>query len=470
MEPLLLTLVVFGPWALNSEPIWCQRILLFLAGACSVSALLGTPPVPANDAVFRLSPPLKCLRVFGFLFLGYVLVSAINARAKAVVGWGGVGLQYRESISWLPHSYSSAATWFALLEQLAVAGVFWATWKWMATQAAQNAMARRPKTWPAGFKRLLWVISVSSSVMALEAIIQRLSQTDYLLFFYPRYTWSGVLSGKQTLGPFAYQGSGVAYFNLTWPLVLGFWWVIRQREWERTGARPRFGASKESILPIGAALMAACPLITTSRTGVAVCLLQISLLIGLSLLQWRRLPAHLRWGLGAGLAALIGFVSFVGIEPLLKKVRHAEEDKWGERLPVYEQVHRMIPDFDPWGSGAASFKALSSLYTDPGAQSWETLVHDEWLEARLSYGRVGYPIIWLMLVSWVVALRWRSLRSLPSAFSPFLGVSIVGFLIDARFDIPLQTISLHLLFAHLCAIALYSGSSNPQSPQVGLLQ
>ena len=464
VEPLLLILVVYAPWALNSETVWCHRILLVLAGGCSIAGLVGLPPVPADHEVFQLSPPLRCLRAFGLLFLGYVLVSAINARANAVMGWGGVGLEYRECISWLPHTYSSSKTWLAWVQQLEVAGIFLAAWKWMATHAAQQAMSRRPSTWPAGFKRLIWVLSVSSSIMALEAILQRLSRTDYLLFFYPRTTWSGVLSGKDALGPFAYQGSGSAYFNLIWPLVLGFWWVIRQREW----VRPRFGASNESILPIGVVLMIACPLITTSRTGVAVCVLQIVVLAGYSLVQWRRLPPHIRWSLGIGLAALLGFVAFVGVEPLLKKIRHAEEDKWGTRLLIYEQAHRMIPDFDPWGGGASSFQALSNLYTDPTAQSWESFVHDEWLEARFSYGWVGCAILWLILASWVGALRWRSLRTLPSGFSPFLAVSIAGFLLDARFDIPLQTISLHLLFTLISAIALYSGTRNGYIPQVGL--
>jgi hypothetical protein len=464
----LLILLVYAPWALNSEPFWCFWILLGIAGICSLSALVGLPPEPADHEAYQLTPPLKLLRILAVAFLTYVFVSAVNARAKAVVGWGGVGLEYLECISWLPHSYDRSATWMAWIEQLAVAGIFWATWKWMAMQTAQRAIARRSGSWPGGFKRMMWVVSASTSVMAVEAIFQRLSKTDYLLFFYPRITWSGVLSGKEALGPFAYQGSGCAYFNLIWPLVLGFWWVIRQREWERTGVRPRFGASKESILPVGVALMVACPLITTSRTGVAVCLLQIAALSGYSVLQWRRLPQHLRWSLTIGLVILGGFVFFVGIGPLMKKVGHTHEDKWGERLLIYEQTHRMIPDFDPWGGGAASFRALSNLYTDPNKPSWESFVHDEWLEARFSYGWIGYTAIWLMLGSWLLALRWTSLRSLPSGFSPFLAVSIAGFLLDARFDIPLQTMSLHILLALVCAIALYSGSADNHHTGVGM--
>jgi hypothetical protein len=214
--------------------------------------------------------------------------------------------------------------------------------------------------------------------------------------------------------------------------------------------------------------MAACPLISTSRTGAAVCLIQLGFFVCACLIQWRRLPKTLRWGALAGILLLGSFVASVGWEPLLKKARQAQQDRWGMRLQIYEQTRRMIPDFDPWGGGAESFRKLSHLYTDPTASNWESFVHNEWLEARLSYGWVGYGILWGMILSWLVALRWRSSRTLPSSFSPFLGVSIGGFLIDARFDIPFQTLSLHLLFTLLVVIALYSGTPKAQASPVGL--
>ena len=468
VEPLLLALVVFAPWALNSEPIWCRRILLAMAGACSVAALLGLPPGPVDHEAYRLTPALRWFRNLALVLLAYVLVSAVNARATAVVGVGGVGLEYRECLSWLPHSYSSGATWFAWLKLLLVAGISWATWRWMASQAVEQSGSRKRVGWPRGLKRWIWVVSISSALMAVETILQRLSRTDYLLFFYPRITWRGDLNGKDSLGPFAYQGSGSAYFNLMWPLVLGFWWVNREREWEKSGVRSRFGSSSDSILPVGAILMAACPLISTSRTGAAICLMELGALIALPLLKWRRIPLHLRWGLIVGVLALGGFVTFVGWEPLLEKVRHVQKDQWGARLTTYQQVHRMIPDFDPWGSGAESFRHLSNLYTDLDAPSWESFVHDEWLEARLSYGWVGYSLIWAMILVWVAAFRSRPLKTIPSSFTPFLGVSIAGFLLDARFDIPLQTVSLHLIFAVVLMFALYSGSTLRHASGVGV--
>lgn len=61
-----------------------------------------------------------------------------------------------------------------------------------------------------------------------------------------------------------------------------------------------------------------------------------------------------------------------------------------DREAIRETAHRMIQEFDPWGSGSQTFRSLSDLYTDPVEPKWQAFVHDDWLEAHLSYGWVGY--------------------------------------------------------------------------------
>ncbi len=416
--------------------------------------LVGKPPVSIPK--FGSTWLGKLFITTLFLFLVYVLVSFLNARAIAAIRGTGVALQYLEAIVWLPHSYSQKATEHEWYWQVALSGAFFATCRWIRVQAVQRSLANGSNHWPPGIRKLLWVLSISTALMAIEAIIQRLSRSNELLFILPRYNWRFVLDAHDSLGPFSYQGTGTAYFNLIWPLTLGLWWTNQLREFRRTGARPRFGSNLGSILPVAALLMIVCVFMTTSRAGVVVCLFQV---VAMALIAWvnrKSFPRFLTISVVVSGLLVSLAVAFVGIGPILKKVERARSDEWGGRLPIYRQVLKMIPDFDPWGSGAGSFYAVNDLYTDPTADSWESMVHNDWLEARLSYGKIGFGILVTLVVVGILLARKNQFKIIPPAFVPFLWTALAGFCLDACVDIPFHTKSLHLFFALGCAIALYA--------------
>lgn len=453
-EPLLLVLVVYTPWAFNSHPPPFSQILHLLVMLFAVVAMLGKPPVSVPSFGTTLLGKLFITSIF--LFLTYVLISFLNARATAFVGGAGVGLRYFEAILWLPHSYSRQATQHEWYWQVALCGAFFGVCRWIRAQAVQRSLMGGSSHWTSGIRKLLWVLSISSGLMAIEAIIQRLSHSNYLLFIYPRYTWRYVLDGNDSLGPFSYQGSGAAYFNFIWPLTFGLWCTNQLREYRRSGVRPRFGTHLSSILPAASLLMMVSVFTTTSRAGAVVCLLQMC---AIALIAWanrKAFPQFLTISVVfAGLLATATIV-LVGVGPILKKIEHARLDEWGGRLPVYRQVLKMIPDFDPWGGGAGSFPALSDLYTDPSVDSWESMVHNDWLEARFSYGKIGFGILVASVVLGFLYARNNQFRVIPRTFVPFLWIALIGFCVDAFVDIPFQTRSLHLFFALGCAIALYA--------------
>ena len=72
-----------------------------------------------------------------------------------------------------------------------------------------------------------------------------------------------VNKGVETFfGPYAYRSNAAQYFNLAWPVCLGFWWTL-QRKWG-------FRRFTHQWLLLSAILMAACPVISTSRGGALV--------------------------------------------------------------------------------------------------------------------------------------------------------------------------------------------------------
>ena len=169
-------------------------------------------------------------------------------------------------IPWLPHSLDSGRTWLAFWSYLGLACSFWAIRDWLLgkSEAEERAERRRPEPGgdrsgpflPARLRRLLWVLTVNGGLLGVEGIAQRLEGSGKLLFLVkPRVNPGAVTQ----FGPYAYRANASQYFNLLWPVCLGFWWILNQslsstRKWHH-------------LILVCCAIMAACPMISTSRGG-----------------------------------------------------------------------------------------------------------------------------------------------------------------------------------------------------------
>lgn len=448
LEPGLLVAVVFAPWAFGSAFAWSAMTLTVLGmGIGLLAVIAGTG---------RDEPRRPLHRAFGIAwvaFLAYVLISAVNARATAEISDGGVSLIYRECLRWLPHSYDAPRAWMALAKHLAVAGLFLAVWR-LATASMAEEQDGSGRDWPRWLVRLLWVLSISSAVLALVSIAQRLSGTNRLLFLIPRVLPGGAINGVSSFGPYPYQANGAQYFNLLWPLTLGFWWCQHQQILERTGVRPRYGSSPLTLLPFAAALMIACAFLSNSRGGALVCMAQLGGVLLVVVARGRTIPRHIRFGLIGGIAIALA-IAAGGWSRLWQRFEQLNDGMSG-RAAIYVQARQMAAEFQPWGSGGDSFRRLSDLYSDPEQLKWEAFVHNDWLEAYLSYGAVGSVLLGLIALLGVLAWIRGPWLEISSIFAPFALLSLGGLLLHARFDLPFQILSLHALFAVVAALALAS--------------
>src|SRR5205823_1961818 len=64
---------------------------------------------------------------------------------------------------------------------------------------------------------------------------------------------------ESQFGPYAYRSNAAQYFNLLWPVTLGFWWMLHRS----VGS----GRHTHHLLLLCSAVMAACPIISISRGG-----------------------------------------------------------------------------------------------------------------------------------------------------------------------------------------------------------
>ena len=124
----------------------------------------------------------------------------------------------------------------------------------------------------------------------------------------------------------------------------------------------------------------------------------------------------------------------------------------GGRTRIYENARQMTGDFPWFGSGPGTFLSVYHLYRENSFEVWEAFLHDDWLETRITFGRVGTTFVLLqlvLLVFWTFRARERWLAPMLT-FSLLL--SLAGCLAHAKRDFPFQTYGVFFTFIVICAV------------------
>lgn len=458
-----MAMVVFAPWAFGVTQVW--SIWTMNAGGYILGALLVLKWVVRRIGGFQPARwslgggrrwPLVVLAVLTVVILAYVLASGLNPRAvmdytftPGVTAASGVEPEYFEPVSWLPSSYDGPRTLRAFWKYLAMAASFWAARDWLLGLSRRERRAAEPGSQlfpPARVATLLWTLTISTALLSVVGVLQRLDGTRKLLFFYDGPNW-----GNMNFGPFAYRGHAAEYLNLVWPVALGFWWVMRYKFVRTMGGAARAGGGPHILLLPLAAIIAIGPFLATSRGGL---LIETGLLPACILVLFfaQGTGALVRSVLVAAAVLLVGIGWMLGGEALMERFGSAGSDRLGGREEIYEVAGKMEKDFVAWGSGAETFPRLYYLYRASPEQKWHAYAHDDYLETRITFGLGGFALV-------LAALLMVPLSSLvcggiagPREFLLLLTIGMGGMLLHARFDFPFQSYCLHFEFLMLCAL------------------
>jgi O-antigen ligase len=463
--PLILLVLVASPWLFGTtQPatIWAMNIVGYvlgglLAGKWIIRTFYGFEPARWSNPV--LEWPVCTLRILTVSLLLYCLVSALNARSLWITTTGT--FQYFHYLTWLPHSYDRAGTWQAFWNYSALACLFWATHDWlMGLTPAEEQAQRSGKShrieggqstffFPARLRLLLWVLSVNGGLLAAEGIVQRLTTNKLLWLVVPTVHKEAATQ----FGPYAYRSNAAQYFNLLWPVTLGFWWTLHRgggfKRWRHHG-----------LLACGL-LMAACPIISTTRGGALVAggiLISAALFFLLSPLILRSQPRFtLRAATITILALGIFFLgaSWLGIhfgwDALAPRMAEIEQG-YTNREQTYETARQLAKDYPLFGTGPGTFTAVFQFYRSSADEFCPVQLHNDWLETRITFGALGSLFIGLALV--VVLARWFTPGGIHGGrrFIVLAWFAIIGCLIHALFDFPFQIYSILMLFLTICAV------------------
>ena len=510
-EALIYFSVIFTPWAFGTTQawsIWTMNITCYILGGLLgakwiIRRLTSFEPSRWGEvrdvedfriedsgqrAVRWLTISLAALTV---VILAYSLTGALNARAT----WYPLEnrFDYHDFLPWLPHSYDRAGTWNGFWQYLGLALFFWSARDWLLGKAAKERrrssgenrtrnedvdpvqrdsrepegpfgvfeLAGAPHTPPAStrprspalalptrLRRLLWVLCINGALLALEGTLQRLDGTDKLLWLVvPRFN----TTDESQFGPYANRSNGAQYLNLVWPVCLGFWLVLRKASIRTPRGEARIGQGSYMVLFPCAVIMASAPIISTSRGGALITLAALPVASAIVFFAARRERALVRAGMLSLFVIILGFSVYLGWKHLAERLENMFVDNLSNRTEIYRNSRGIAQQFPVFGTGADSFAAIYQLYKEPN-QTWEAYLHDDWLELRVTFGRVGFGMILIMLV--LALVRWFVPGGIPGPWDlvSLIWLAMAGCLLHAKFDFPFRIYSIQWLFLLLSCV------------------
>ena len=476
-EAVLYFMVIFSPWAFGSTQPWAVVVMNYAGGLLGLLLVAKwviratTKYLPARFGDSREDGAGRTrshggLRVgeiitigmamVTVLILAFCFVSAANYRASYDAETQL--FSYRAAIPWLPHSYSAADSWLGFWGALALAGTFWGVRDWLLGKSPRELEEeceesnRIVKRWggevPERLRHLLWVLSLNGALLGIEAIVQRLDGGGKLLWIREPNINRDALA---QFGPYAYRSNAAQYFNLLWPVTLGFWLTL-QRTGQYLTRRPgHLGTGAHHVLLFATAVMAICPLVALSRACavISACMMALCLLVILGH-QWRR-------GWGVKVAVMLAFlgVLYLGLDIGWFDLQQRLGDlnvAYGQREEICQKSWPIAHQHPWFGTGPGTFATVYQLYLTSSTDIWFAQIHNDWLETLVTFGRVGSGIFLAGLV--LVFSRGffsRGIR-LGLGWQLFFWISFLGLGVEARFDFPLQIFSILFLFVLLSAV------------------
>ena len=479
---LIFPMLVFSPWAFGTtQPwsIWTMNVAGYALGILLLVKLhirvlkgyvaLRWESFSSHTATkTRHRHPLARLLVrilagLTLAVLAFCLVSALNARAT--FNPDTRLFEYHRCLAWLPHSFDSHRTWFTFWTYLGLAGSFWAIRDWLLGMTAGEERAIRggdendsggsSRRLPDRLRWLLWLLCINGALLGVESIVQRASGSSKLLFVRQPLVNP---EGETQFGPYAYRSNAAQYFNMVWPVCLGFWWMLQRAGGLRGGVH--------HVLLACAAIMAACPIISTSRGGalVAVGILVLAVIYlktanyfshasrpGDRLAQ--RSGTAMLW-LFLVLALALGlYFGWSSLEPRMEQIGEGYQ----VRAEMYKAARPMAADYPLFGTGPGTFGTVFQFYLISPATYWPEQLHNDWLETRITFGWMGTVLLLAALAC--VVLRWFVPGGVRGnrRFVVLIWLALAGCLIEARYDFPFQIHSTLFLFLVLCAMLFNMG-------------
>jgi O-antigen ligase len=406
---IVITLLIFLPWALGGMTLWAQWIALGLATLAFIVSLI---PRKYDDRYhaggnMRLYMWPKLLR-FPILWLGGIYFAVIFcqilnpawAYRSSSVGWWLEGIDYTK---WLPHGIEGTPFgvmngWRTLMIQGAA---------WLLICPLWVGVIRRKTC-----RIILNVLAFNGLILALLIMLQRLVGNGKLLWvFDPQSTYFA--------GPFVYKNHAGEYLCLIVALCFGLAWCHTTRA-ERAMSKSHPGL----VYPILALAVMAGQMLTYARAATAVTL---AFMLVVTLCFVLKAFFQKRGGTPPLVTAITGLLS-VGF--LVTALLSLDTDEvWrrfqnlgtvdkslsiGHRQLATQATLDMAGDSPYLGHGAGSFRFLfpryqqhyPDIYREGTRRLFWEYAHDDYAQFLAEMGLAGVALAALALLAVLIA-AWQ---------------------------------------------------------------
>src|SRR5579883_1739224 len=435
-------LIVFSPLSFGTTEawsIWTVNICSYLLGfALLLKFWIRRFMRRSTAGAIQSRRMMKWLFFCTVTISAYAFTSALNSKATYSARFGS--FEYHRFWRWLPSSLDGRSSWQAVAMCLALVACFWCIWNWL--EPGEPCTGRSPSR---RLDALIGGLCIFGGALGAEAILQRDVGCPRLLFLVLPDVHREPI---EQFGPFAYRATAAQYFNLLWPVCLGF---------ATTMCPVRYGRRGTAVMLFCCAIMAACPFISSARGGaladaaMLVCVAAI-LVYRFAKRSQRLKPACSGWHVSMFYAVVLALSLGFGWKNLLPRLNTLREGLNG-RQELYETGARMAADYPVFGTGPGTFEEVYQLYRSDARLYWPAQLHNDWLEIRVTWGWVGFALIAtaLLLVLLRPVVCWLSAPA-DQALTPYVYVAIAGCLLQARWDFPMQVYSIALIFVIWCAV------------------
>jgi O-antigen ligase len=294
-------------------------------------------------------------------------------------------------------------------------------------------------------EKFAWVLAGYAAVVASFSLLLGLVPNGKLYG-----VWKPYYSG-QPYGPYVNHNHYAGLMEMLTPFLL----VL-------AATRVTRGRRKTAVAVI-AAVMAGTIFLCGSRGGMLAFALQAVLLVVLLRPRQENWKQHLL--LGAGLAAMIGILVWIGGNELTRRLASIQSETkqeltGGVRLTIARDCLRMWREKPLFGWGLGTFPVVYPQFRSFYTNFFVNEAHNDYLQLLTETGLAGFAIaIWFLVLTfrhaWAKLDNWT--ESANGSLTVAALVGCVGILVHSFLDFNLQIPANAAMFYVLCAIA----ASNP---------
>ena len=441
---LLLAALVFAPWAYGATRPWAVDILNALLGGV---LLLWAAGWVARRAWPEVHPALAVVAILLVLQAWWM---ALNARYD----YDLANRQFVELHQWwsgAPGSFHQTLSLPAALQITMMLGA-----ACFVCDLARRAVWR---------KRLLWTLALTGVSLAAFGLIQRMAGAQAIF-------WSGESMGDSFFATYRYHSNAGAFLNLVWPIAAGFL---------AAGFRRLGGVRGKVFWSAALILCFAGVLVNASRAATALAVLLLGLWLGWMI--WQSLrgrleginPAVALVTAGLLLVLVTAVAALAGLDVSARRWAKFGEEVTDDnpRLIVARVCLDMtglarsptappaLPRAGWWGFGPGTFPTVFPYFTNELGDKISGVwlhAHQDYLQTLVEWGYAG-GVLWAVVIFGGVFFSWRTLRqqrdvlSLRERAAHFgMFTAVLGTLLHALMDFPLQIASIQLYFVTLLGL------------------